>query len=149
MGIFAVAFKWITSNIRLFIEYLLLWMLVSLAGLCLTMWFRNTGLQKSVEAITTEMNELQLQLTVRQEVMEQQANVMDQLLVLRSVDSDFLQSLSTNLQHNDTLSREWFLNYSALEKDHETAKPFLDTPVPVGVRCLLDGACQADHPDQD
>lgn len=149
MAIFATAFRWITSHVRLFIEYVLLAMLVSVAGLCLTMWFRNTGLQESIAEMNGAMDDMQLAMAVREEAMTLQQETMNRLIAMRKIDSTFLQRLSDNLQTSEQTNRQWVMKYSELEDDHEVAKPFLDTPVPAGVKCLLDGTCQAssDNPN--
>lgn len=135
-------------NVRLWIEYALVGVLVASAGLAVANHFRVQVQAEKVETVTAKLDKAQQdvkhveeRLTTAETVNATQQTVILDLANQREVDGqrilELVETYST-LSQSDKLLRNRLL---ALEKD-DAAKRYLDNPIPESVACVYDGTCE-------
>lgn len=128
----AVAF--VTSKTRLVIEYVLIALLLTSAGVALTLWVRTDGLENNNEA-------LQVRVSHSESVNEAQDRTISLLQDLRRRDAALMKGLAddySTLAKSDVSARK---KLAALEKRNESVRSYLEQPVPDELVCLLNVTC--------
>ena len=145
----AGALGFVKNKKRLVIEYVLLAVLVAVAGFTFTMWLQKERTEKSLAVAQGELQTVKGRLTIVEAVNDQQEKTISDLKDLRSEDAKALGGLLSDyksLAANDARVRR---RLTTLEQTNETIRTYLNQPIPSDLVCLLNGACNAGDPGRD
>lgn len=136
--LFRSGWGWVTSHVRLTIEYLLIAVTLMLAG---TVLYNRTRIAQAETRIVTLSGDLQgAAATVHQqaEANRQQDEAIAKLGQLRELDSQVITGLDSDLHKIGVRDRSIRDKLAKLEARNAQAKALLDTAVPADVGCVLD-----------
>lgn len=137
----ATAVGFVKSKSRLVIEYVLIGLLITIAGLTFTMWLAKERTETKLERAEADVAVLQSKVSEVERINNDQARTIEQLQELRVLDATTLQGLMRDhdaITKRDTSERK---QVKQLEKTHEDVKSFMQQPVPPVLGCVLDGTC--------
>lgn len=124
----------VTSNLRLYVEYFLIAVIVAGAATCLTLWYRTQALEKSNTEFVSRLA------TVEADNVIQDGTIAD-LQRLRQQDAKVMAGLiedHARLAKLDSAARR---KLTALENKNENVRAFLDRSIPPELVCLLNNSC--------
>lgn len=135
----------LSAKKRLFIEYLLIAAVITIAGFTFSMWLAKTQTELSLAQTQTELANVTSRLTTIEFVNEQNQAFITRLKELRARDAKALSGLLQDQQaisaHNTALQRR----LDKLEKVDETVQPYLNSDIPASLICLLNNTtCHTD-----
>jgi uncharacterized membrane-anchored protein YhcB (DUF1043 family) len=131
------AWQYVVNKKRLIIEYVLIGVVLTLAGAALTLWLQQRALEDKLK----ETNKLVTSLEIANQT---QDATIDDLKVLRNKDAQALDGLLNDyksLASNDAVVRS---RLSTLEKSNATVHDYLSQPLPAELTCLLNNTCSKD-----
>jgi len=142
-------------NVRLWIEYCLVGVLVASAGLAVANHFRVQVQAQKVETVQQELEKsentiraFEDRLETAETINSAQENIIMDIANQRRVDGErILELIDTysSLSQSDKVLRNRLI---LLEKDDD-AKRYLDNPIPDSVGCVYDGTCKTPTPPAD
>lgn len=128
------AISFVTGNVRLVIEYLLIAVAIAGAATALTLWYRTNYLE-------SRNDELRERITNVEVINETQDQTITDLQNLRKIDAEVMAGLVTDyakLSKSDAAARK---KLSDLEKQNERVRDYLDEPLPAELVCMLNNSC--------
>lgn len=131
-----------TSKKRLLIEYMLIAVLLAVAGFTFNLWLNKAKVESKLEAAKKEVKVIQSKLLAIELVNDVQEKTIEDLRDLRITDAKALTGLLQDyklLAKRDTEARQ---RLSALENTNETVRAYLNTPIPAELECLLNNSCR-------
>lgn len=131
------AVGWVTSNVRLIIEYALIAIIVTLCGTTLAMWSGKTLVEKRLLSTEKSLIQVGSRLETVETINEIQEGTITTLKTLRDKDSEIMSKLVDgydNLVRQDGSVRARLSN---LEQSNEAVREYLDKPIPPDLACLL------------
>ena len=142
MAILSSLWSWVSGKARLIIEYVLLALVVALAGYAVFSAFERKQLVANVNDLSSRLGTVSNTLNEQVELNKQQDVAISEISRLRSVDSEAIQGLQRDLSDANTKDQAVRQKLAQLEKNNADARALLDTAVPAALGCLLDGrAC--------
>ena len=129
----------VSGKARLIIEYLLLAVLVAVAGYSVNSYVQIKGLSKSNADLNTKVGGLSGALDTVVKVNGTQQEAIDRLKGLRQTDAAALSGLKIELEQNGTKTTKVAAKVSQLEKNNAEAKKVMDTAVPRDLGCVREG----------
>lgn len=141
--------KWVTSHIRLVIEYVLIGLVVTLAGLALNSQLRIRSLNNTITGLNTSLGAMGVTLERQVEVNKAQDVAISDLRAAREADDNHILALEGKVTESYRNYVETKRRIAELEKTDEKTKTFLDLAIPDRVRCVLDGfPCEGGDGDE-
>lgn len=121
--------RWVGSNVRLMIEYIMLGLLLAVAGAAITLWFKAETLESKTDELTrtVEMQEI---------VNESQTNTIEWLSQVRQRDVDALESVAKNYKDAEGLRKNSSKRRALLESNDALVNHLLNQPVPPSLNCM-------------
>lgn len=144
----ASALGFFKNKKRLVIEYVLLAVLVAVAGFTFTMWLQKERTENALAKTQGELSTVQSRLTLVEAVNTQQEQTITDLKELRLEDAKALGGLLTDyksLAENDARVRRRLSN---LEQTNEAVRNYLNQPIPPELVCVLHGTCETGNQDR-
>jgi len=135
----STTWSWISGKARLIIEYVLIGIVVSLAGFTLAIWLQRRELAQQVTKLSGTVGTLSGTVTEQANINRQQDAALAELSRLRGIDSKALTDLNGELAMAGKKGDGLRQRIAQLEKNNADARALLDTPVPADLGCLLDG----------
>jgi len=130
------------NKTRLFIEYILIGFVISLAGVTFTLWLQKnkisddlTNTQKAVTQLEDKTSVQDETINNLKELRTRDATAIDGLV------SDYKSLATSNKQANDKLKK--------LEQTNEEVRKYMADPLPAALKCLLNGTCKTDNPNDN
>jgi hypothetical protein len=134
--------SWVTGKARLIIEYVLLALVVALAGYTVFSFVERKQLIANVSDLSTKLGNVSQTLNQQVAINHDQDAAIAEVKRLRGLDGDAIQGLQKDLATAQTHDHSIRQKLAQLEKNNADARDLLDTAVPVGLGCVLDGqAC--------
>lgn len=130
------AVSFVTDNVRLVIEYILIALAIAGAATAIALWYRTNYL----EARNDELRERVANVEV---INEAQDKTISDLQALRQQDDAVIAGLVTDyvkLSKSDAVARK---KLSELEKQNANVRAYLDQPLPPELVCMLNDSCTA------
>ena len=130
------AVSFVTGNVRLVIEYILIGLIIAGAATAITLWYRTQYLE-------TRNDELHERITNVEVINEAQDKTISDLQALRQQDAAVMAGLVTDyakLSKSDATARK---KLSELEKQNANVREYLDQPLPPELVCMLNNSCTA------
>ena len=130
----STAVSYVTSNIRLVIEYILIGLIIACMATAITLWYRTQYLE-------TCNDELRERITNVEVINETQDKTISDLQELRKQDAAVMAGLVTDyakLSKSDATARK---KLSELEKQNAHVRDYLDQPLPPELVCMLNSSC--------
>lgn len=130
------AVTFVTGNVRLVIEYVLIALAIAGAATAIALWYRTNYL----EARNDELRERVANVEV---INEAQDKTISDLQALRRQDAAVMAGLVTDyakLSKSDATARKKLLD---LEKQNANVRSYLDEPLPPELVCMLNNSCTA------
>lgn len=141
--ILGTAVTFVTDNIRLVIEYVLIAIVVTLCGVAVALWGAKQKSALALAQTQTSLETVASRLATVESVNQgQEATILD-LKELRSKDAKAIDGLLgdyKDLSDNDTKVRT---RLQTLENSNAAVRDYLNQPVPAELACLLDNTCTA------
>lgn len=135
---------WFRNKKRLFIEYLLVAMFVSIGGLAFTLWLTKKELKGDLAATTEQLEGVKGRLTTVEYANSQLEQTATNLRELRVRDNEALQGLLTEFEDLSTKNRTVRTRLTELEKTNEAVRDLRNQPIPPELSCVLEPrSCQA------
>lgn len=119
---------------RLAIEYGMIAAVVTLAGTTLALWSQKGKQARQLQATEQRVTVLEL-------VQEQNVATIEDLKRLRHNDARALDGLLTDFKELSARDTQVRQRLRILEQSNEAIRDYLDTPIPLELRCLLDATC--------
>lgn len=129
----------VSGKARLIIEYVLLAVLVAVAGYSVNSYLQIKGLSKSNADLNTKVGGLNGALETVVGVNNDQQEAINRLKGLRQTDASALDGLKKELESNGTKTSKVAAKVSQLEKNNAEAKKVMDTAVPRALGCVREG----------
>lgn len=145
----ASALGFFKHKTRLVIEYVLIAVIVAVAGFTFTMWLSKERTEKSLLTTQNELQTVQQRLGAVESVNRQQQETIGELKELRLQDAQALTGLLTDykvLADNDARARNRLVT---LEKSNETVRNYLNRHIPPDLACLLNNTCDTGNSGSD
>ena len=136
------AVSFVTGNIRLVIEYVLIALVIACAASALTLWYRTNALEGKNETLIDRVSKVE-------GINEQQDATIVTLRDLRERDGKVINALVKDFDEilgSDTLRRK---ELRELETKDENVRAYLDQPLPSSLACLLNHTCGSQGGDKD
>lgn len=130
------------NKTRLFIEYLLIGFVVSLAGATLTLWLQKNTIEENLTKTQKAVTELEVKTTT------QDQTIID-LKDLRSRDAVAIDGLITDYKTLASNSKSVNDKLKKLEQTNEEVRRYMRDPLPAALKCVLNNTCQADPANSD
>lgn len=128
------ALSFVADKFRLVIEYVLIGLLITVAGFTLALWLEKSNLQDSVQAMTTKLAGVEINDKVQNETIEQ-------LKDLRLQDAQAISGLLDDYKYLAKHDRDAEARLNDLEKSNATVRAYLDSSIPPELVCLLNNTC--------
>lgn len=128
------AVSYVTSSIRLAIEYILIGLIIACTASAITLWYHTQYLE-------TRNDELREHITDVEVINETQDKTISDLQELRKQDAAVMAGLVTDyakLSKADATARK---KLSELEKQNAHVRDYLDQPLPPELVCMLNSSC--------
>lgn len=129
---------WFNTKRRLLTEYLLLGLLVSVAGLAFSFWMTRKEVKDDLLNAQTVITQVQGELALANSANEMNQNAIASLNSFRQIDSSAIAGLFAALQDINNERTAQDVRLQQLEKDNAEVTNYLDTPVPPQLACLLE-----------
>jgi hypothetical protein len=129
----------VSGRARLIIEYLLLAVLVAVAGYSLNSYLQIKALSKSNAELNTKVGGLSGALDTVVGVNNDQQEAIERLKTLRQTDASAINGLKAELEQNGKKSSTVAAKVSQLEKNNAEAKKVMDAAVPRDLGCVREG----------
>lgn len=130
------AVTFITGNVRLVIEYVLIAFAIAGAATAIALWYRTQYLE-------TRNDELRERISNVEVINEAQDKTISDLQALRQQDAVVMAGLVIDyakLSKSDATARKKLLD---LEKQNANVRSYLDEPLPHELVCMLNDSCTA------
>ena len=128
------AISFVTGNVRLVIEYVLIGLIIAGMATAITLWYRTQYLE-------TRNDELRERVVNVEVINETQDKTISDLQALRQQDAAVMAGLVTDyakLSKSDMAARK---KLSDLEKQNANVRDYLDQPLPPELVCMLNNSC--------
>lgn len=145
----ATAWGFLKNKKRLVIEYVLIAIVVAVAGFTFTLWLSKIRTEKALAETRTDLVTVQGRLTAVESINQAQEATIGELKELRHADAQALTGLLTDykvLAENDARARK---RLDSLEKTNEAVRTYLNQRIPPDLACLLNGTCEAGNQGSD
>lgn len=145
----ASALAFFENKTRLVLEYVLIAVIVAVAGFTFTMWLSKERTEKSLLTTQNELQTVQQRLGAVESVNLQQQETIAELKELRFQDAQALMGLLTDykvLANNDAHARN---RLATLEQANETVRNYLNQRIPPDLACLLNNTCDTGNSGSD
>lgn len=129
----------VSGRARLIIEYVLLAILVAVAGYSVNSFVQIRSLNKSNAELNTKVGGLTGALETVVSVNADQQLAINKLKVLRTTDANAIDGLKSELEANGQKTATVATKVSQLEKNNGEAKKVLDTAIPRDLGCVRAG----------
>jgi hypothetical protein len=129
----------ISGKARLFIDYLLIALLVAVAGYSVNSYLQIKSLNVSNDTLNTKVGSLAGAYDRVVDVNKDQQEAIDRLKELRQTDASALSGLREELSKNGKKTASVSAKVSQLEQNNGEAKKVLDTAVPRDLGCVRSG----------
>lgn len=136
------AFKWVKGNARLVIEYVLIALIVTIAGFTATIWIDKLKTEVKLAETAGVLQTVKNTVTILEDVADSQGNEITTLKNLRQIDSDALTALVDNMKKLAQKDSQVRARLQHLEDTNEVVRAYMDTPIPPDVACMHDDACE-------
>ncbi|NII53574.1 hypothetical protein [Luteibacter sp. SG786] len=133
------ALGWLTGNVRLIIEYVLILAIIVLGVYGTVAYFRTRSLTDTTITLSEKLGKVSGTLDQQVSANADQDKAIAELKRLREIDSQALNGLHDELDKADTKGQALRDKVRQLEKTNADAKALLDTAVPPTLGCVLDG----------
>lgn len=125
------------NKTRLFIEYLLIGFLISLAGVTFTLWLQKNKIEERLENQNTKVTQLEIK-----------ANTQDQTILdlkdMRSRDATAIDGLLNDYKTLAQNNKQAEDKLRKLEQTNEEVRRYMRDPLPAALKCLLNNTCKTD-----
>jgi hypothetical protein len=135
-GLFKGAATWVEGKGLLIIGYILVALLVAVAGYSVNSYVQIKTLQTSNLDLSSQLGGVAKDLSTVVKVNQTQQDAIDQLRDLRKTDASAIQGLQTELGAHGIDQTSVKAKVSQLEKNNATAKSVLDAAVPRDLGCV-------------
>jgi len=132
----------VLNKTRLFIEYLLIGFVVSLAGVTLTLWLQKNVIEEKLEVQNTKVTQLEIKTSTQDQTIIDLKDLRSRdAMAIDGLVGDFRILASNNKSVNDKLRK--------LEQTNEEVRRYMRDPLPAALKCVLNNTCQADPANSD
>lgn len=135
----------VKAKAQLYIGYALIVVVMALGVLAVYNYTMRLKLDTKVATLQGKVTSAEGRVALVEEVNRQQADAIETIRGLNSVNDTMLQGLATDMEALRIRDRTTFTRLAALEKSNEAVRQYLNTVVPAPVGCVLDRSC----PDAD
>jgi type II secretory pathway pseudopilin PulG len=145
----STAWGFLKKKRRLVIEYVLIAIVVAVAGFTFSMWLSKERTEKSLLTTENELQAVRQRLGAVESVNQQQEATIGELKELRLQDAQAFAGLLADykvLADNDARARK---RLATLEKSNETVRNYLNEPIPFELVCLLNRTCDTGNSGSD
>jgi hypothetical protein len=151
MNLLSKAKAFIGARARLWIEYLLIGVVVALAGYAVNSYLQQRSLAHTVTDLSAKLGGVADTLKQQVQANRDQDAAIAGLKALRETDSKALDGLQQRLGHATAQDAAIRTKLAELERTNAAAKSLLDLAVPDDVGCVLDGrpCAPGDHPHKN
>ncbi len=145
-NLFGRALGAVTGNFRLVIEYILIGLIVAMAGVLFTLWLQKGTIELNLEKTKNSLSTVQERLDVVEDANSKNNQTIEQLKQLRIRDNKALQELVQNFQELSDINLAVKNKLRELEATNEVVRKYLNAPIPDSLRGLLNGTSTAHSP---
>lgn len=135
--------KFVGDRKRLVIEYVMIAVVVTMAGALFTLWLEKRTLADQLGEVLVKVEGLEIENKNQDIVIEQQTDSIETLQDIRKRDSDILTKLfndyGTLSQTNSVFKKQ----LQDLEKNNESVQKYMHSDLPAELNCVLNETCTA------
>lgn len=132
----------VLNKTRLFIEYLLIGFVISLAGVTFTLWLQKNNIEKKLENQITKVTQLEIKTST-------QDQTISDLKEMRTRDAVAIDGLVNDYKTLATNSKQANDKLRKLEQTNEEVRKYMRDPLPAALKCLLNNTCKTDNPNSN
>lgn len=131
----------LTGKTRLIVEYVMLALLLAVAGGSLALWLQSRQTETVVAELQQQGEDDRRRLGQVELVNQQHEETIKDLKTLRLEDNKALQGVLETLEGIGQKDGEVKEKLTKLEATNEPVKAYLNTEVPLDLQCVLDNTC--------
>lgn len=132
----------VKANLRLYLEYFILAVLLAVAGLAVTLKMQTYRQEISITNLNTGLDKALDRVEVVEGVNQAQEKVIVTLANQREIDNKAVSDLLDTYQALKSTDQRLRGKLDELEKNDEKAKAYLATVLPESVACVYDDSCE-------